>query len=173
MHRLPWARTWVTLWPTLCKHEHSSLSWCTKIISQEIMEVRDCWDESKHWVHKGVQDTAQMLIYCLGNLLWLRVRHLSVMSRVCVHCSMWQWRNTKYQWVQSCQITNTKGSELALGMQCNKLLEILHRQCWLTKETATHRNQLLSIWVLLWEMEILIIQIFYFLSLYSYRAFAA
>lgn len=33
------------------QHEHRSLSWCTKII----MEVRDCWDESKH-AFKGFQD---------------------------------------------------------------------------------------------------------------------
>lgn len=49
------AHNWVALWSTLCKHKHRSLSWCTKIISQEILEIRDCWDESKH-VFKGSQD---------------------------------------------------------------------------------------------------------------------
>lgn len=38
------------------------------------------------------------------------------------------------------KLPDHKSSEFVLGMECNKLLEILDRQCWLTKERATHKS---------------------------------
>lgn len=93
-------------------------------------------------MYKDLQDQAQMLIYWLCNLhynpLWLRVWQLSVMTCVWDHFSMGQWRNTKYRWMQSCQITNTKGSELALRMYCNNL----YKQRYCTENVSSSNKQL-------------------------------